>query len=229
MTDPTVPDTSTIADACATFDKFELWNKIPSSVKTFFGAGGGVLETPKSVPSPPDDNFVLLSASSPVHACQQAAEQLGYRPLVLSSSFAGESQALGAVFSSIAREVAAHGQPISRPCALIGGGETIVTMQGFEGLGGPNQEFALSGALELPTTCAAVVLGADTDGTDGPTDLAGAICDASTLARAKDRGIDLQRLLNHHNVTPVLEGLEDAILTGATGTNVNDLKLVLLS
>jgi glycerate-2-kinase len=229
ITDPTVPDTSSVEDARATFNKYALWNRVPPGIAAFLKPGGKVAETPKRLPWSPEHTRVLLSASSPADVAHRVARELGYTPIVLSTSFDGESQALGQTFSAIAREVASRGQPVAPPCALIGGGETIVKMDGFAGLGGPNQEFALAGACHLPAGRPAVLLGADSDGTDGPTEVAGALCDTSTLARAKARGIDLENALSRHDVTPALISLGDAIITGATGTNVNDLKLLLMA
>lgn len=228
ITDPTVPDTSTVADARATLDRYDLWERISPALRMFLGPAGDVRETPKALPWPAEYTQLLLSASSPADAARRAAESLGYRALVLSTSFEGESQSLGEAFAAIAREIALRGQPLAAPCALIGGGETIVRMNRFGGLGGPNQEFALAGACQLPSRCAAVILGADTDGTDGPTQVAGALCDLSALERAPALGIDVRQALHRHDVTPVLLGLDDAIVTGPTGTNVNDLKLLLL-
>jgi glycerate-2-kinase len=229
VTDPTVADTSTVADARATLDRFDLWERVPRAVADYLRPGGGVQETPKSLPWPPGYNVLLLSASSPAQIAQRVARELGYNPVLLSASFDGESRTLGETFAAIAREVAENSQPACTPCALIGGGETIVRMNGFGGFGGPNQEFALAGALQLPRDHPAVILGADTDGTDGPTQVAGALCDLSTLSRGESLGVSIAGALAGHNVTPALLKLDDVILTGATGTNVNDLKLLLLA
>jgi glycerate 2-kinase len=228
ITDPTVPDTSTIADARATFDKYNLWDRVSPNVKAFVAAGGGITETPKTLPWPQHHTITLLSSRSAVDAAQRAAEALGYRAMVLSSSFDGDSQALGQAFAAIAREIAYCGQPLLPPCAVIGGGETIVHMDGFAGMGGPNQEFALAGACHLPADRPSVILGADTDGTDGPTKIAGALCDATTVTRARELGVDIRDALVRHNASLALVQLGDAVLTGPTETNVNDLKLMLL-
>jgi glycerate-2-kinase len=228
ITDPTVADTSTLADARATFDKYALWDRIPSSVRAFFAPGGGATETPKTLPWPASHNILLLSAASAVQAAQRAAAALGYEVLVLSSSFDGESQALGQTFAAIAREIALRRRPVKTPCAVIGGGETVVTMSAFAGLGGPNQEFTLAAALRLPSTRDVVVLGIDTDGTDGPTQIAGGLCDSQTVRRALESNVDVRTALEQHRSTDALLRLGDAVDTGATGSNVNDLKLMLL-
>lgn len=228
VTDPTVADTSTIEDARKTFDRYSLWERVSPAIKQFLQPGGMVTETTKSLPWPSSHNIMLLSASSASEAARRAAEALGYQAIVLSSSFDGESQALGQNFAAIAREVILRDSPARRPCAIIGGGETIVKMNGFKGLGGPNQEFALAGALHLSETCEVVLLGADTDGTDGPTEIAGALCDSHTVRRAKELCVDIKQALDCHETTHALMMLGDAISTGPTGSNVNDLKLMLL-
>ena len=113
------------------------------------------------------------------------------------------------------------------PCVLIGGGETTVKIEGDAGKGGPNQEFAASAALGIETMANVVIVGLDSDGTDGPTDLAGAMVDGRSAPRARKLGIDLSASLKRHDVSPALEKIGDAIKTGATGTNVNDLKFIL--
>ena len=228
VTDPTVADTSTIEDARKTFDRYSLWERVSPAVRRFVEPGGKITETPKSLPWPTSHNIMLLSASSAAFSARRAAEALGYQAIVLSSSFDGDSQSLGQNFAAIAREVLLRDSPARRPCAIIGGGETIVKMNGFKGSGGPNQEFALAGALHLSKTCEVVMLGADTDGTDGPTEIAGGLCDSQTMRRAKELCVDIEQALDRHDVTHALMTLGDAISTGATGSNVNDLKLMLL-
>jgi glycerate-2-kinase len=140
----------------------------------------------------------------------------------------GESRELGGTFAAIAKEILLNQRPLKPPCVIIGGGETTVKITGEVGKGGPNQEFSLGAALWIDQIGEVVIIGQDSDGTDGPTDIAGGIVDNCTLERAGKLGIDIYAALNRHDVTPVLQKLEDAIVTGATGTNVNDLKLMLV-
>jgi hydroxypyruvate reductase/glycerate 2-kinase len=112
---------------------------------------------------------------------------------------------------------------------LIGGGETTVIVNGRAGQGGPNQEFAVGAALDLADVQGVVALGLDTDGTDGPSEYAGALADGCTLSIARAAGVDLYGALRDHNVSPALTSTGHALITGATGTNVNDLKLVLVA
>jgi glycerate-2-kinase len=140
----------------------------------------------------------------------------------------GESSELGRTFASISKEIVLSSRPIEPPCIIIGGGETTVKIGDKFGLGGPNQEFALSAACEIAGLDQVLVAGIDSDGTDGPTDFAGAIVDGGTLKRAQAAGIDVHASLKRHNVTPALQGLGDIVETGATGTNVNDLKMLMV-
>lgn len=157
------------------------------------------------------------------------ASELGFKTMILSTVLEGESTALGRTFAAIAREIISNQRPLNPPCAVIGGGETTVKIDSTAGEGGPNQEFSLAAAPGLDRIGNVVLVGIDSDGTDGPTDIAGGIVDNQTLARANDRGMDLFAALARHDVTPALKKLADEIETGATGTNVNDLKFMLIS
>jgi glycerate-2-kinase len=230
ITDPTVPDTSTLADARHTLDRYELWGAVPQSMKMFFAPSGPAQETPKHFSRTRQRDVLLLRAATACEAAARRGGELGLHSLILSTRFEGESRELGYTFGAIALEVARAQRPIAAPALLIGGGETTVHLNGaVAGIGGPNQEFAAAAALGLGGTPKALVLGIDTDGTDGPTDTAGAMIDGSTMAYARARGVDLRQELERHNVTPALLQLEEAILTGATGTNVNDLKFALIA
>jgi len=162
------------------------------------------METPKDLSNHRIHNFIIVAGDT---ACVAA---------------------LGRTFTAIAKEIIFNKRPISSPCVVIGGGETTVTLTGKYGLGGPNQEFALSSVLHFDDMENVVIVGFDTDGTDGPTKIAGAIVDSSSLERAKKLDISLREKLNQHNIVEVFEKMSDAIVTGSTGTNVNDLKLLLI-
>ncbi len=140
----------------------------------------------------------------------------------------GESKELGRTFAAIAGEILLNNRPLTLPCVVIGGGETTVKIDGEAGEGGPNQEFAVSAALSVEHIGNVVVVGLDTDGTDGPTEWAGAIADEGTASRVRKAGLDLFDRLRRHNVSPCLQRLGDVIRTGATGTNVNDLKIMVI-
>lgn len=214
---PTAPDPSTVADAQAVLDKYKIRVPVP------------LIETPK----PRDkvfrnvQNIVAGSNRLAIDAARKAAKKLGYRTLVLSSLIEGETREIARMHAAIAKEAQATGQPIKPPCCIISGGETTVTIQG-KGLGGRNQEFALAAALEIAGADGITIASAGTDGTDGPTDAAGAQADGATLARAQKLGLDAKACLANNDSYRFFEPLQDLIMTGPTGTNVMDLRLMLI-
>jgi glycerate-2-kinase len=229
ITDPTVPDTSTLADARETLSRYELWKRIPAGIADFLREGGPARETPKQARAGYCRNLLLLSASASCDGAARRGVELGLKPMILSTRFEGESQHLGGTFAAIALEVAQSSRPIGAPALLIGGGETIVRLgNGPVGSGGPNQEFAAAAAVALDGIGNMLIAGLDSDGTDGPCDIAGAMVDGGCMSRARLLGIDLRRELSNHNISNALTRLDDIILTGATGTNVNDLKFAIV-
>lgn len=230
ITDPTVPDTSSLTDARTTLDRYSLWESIPRSVAVFLREGGAAPETPKQLHRGRHHDVLLLGAAAACEGAARRGAQLGLQPMILSTRFEGESQELGNAFAAIAMEVARANRPVKPPALLIGGGETIVRLNGeAAGTGGPNQEFAVSAAIALDGIQNLVIAGLDSDGTDGPTEIAGAMVDGGTVNRARALGFDLRQLLKIHDTSAALSRMEDAILTGATGTNVNDLKFAIVS
>jgi len=230
ITDPTVPDRSTFRDAQDVLDKYSLWARLPEAVTSHLRQAATRHETIRA-----DElshlrvrTFLLARTDAACAGAEVAAGDAGIRSVLLSTLFEGESSALGRNLAAIARQIRLDGRPVAPPVILIGGGETVVTFGDAAGLGGPNQEFAVAAALEISGTPGIVVLGLDTDGTDGPTEYAGAIVDGSTASVADAAGIDLYASLARHDVTPALEAISHAVKTGPTGTNVNDLKLILV-
>jgi hydroxypyruvate reductase len=226
---PSVPDTSTFADAVGVFDRFALWEHVSSSVARRLRAGlaGRVAETPK--PGDPvfegTHSVVVGSNLLACKAAAAAAEQLGLRTLILTTFVEGEAREVGRVLAGVLREVAASGYPLKRPCLVVAGGETTVTIRG-QGRGGRNQELALSAALGLRGLEGVLLASIGTDGNDGPTDAAGAFVDGTTLDRAEAQGLDIQRYLVDNNSYTFFDRLGDLIRTGPTNTNVNDLYLL---
>src|ERR1019366_7948495 len=156
-------------------------------------------------------------------AAARAARQLGYRTLILSSTIEGETREIARMHAAIASEIAATGRPIRPPACIVTGGETTVTIRG-DGLGGRNQEFTLAAALDIAGLDRVVVFSAGTDGSDGPTDAAGAIADGATLARNPDARLYLDRNDSYH----YFQSLGDLVVTGPTNTNVMDVHLILV-
>jgi glycerate 2-kinase len=222
---PTAPDASTFADALAVFDRFDLRARVPKSVREKLEAGAE--ETPK--PGDPIfekvENLVVGSNQKALEAAAAKAKTLGYRTLILASTIEGETRDVARMHAAIARQIREYGQPLKPPACVISGGETTVTIRG-EGKGGRNQEFALAAAIDIAGLENTLILSAGTDGTDGPTDAAGAIADGKTCSRSK---IDAAQALAQNDSYPFFEKLGDLIITGSTGTNVMDLHLVLLA
>jgi len=228
---PTAPDASTFAVAHTVLDKYGLLDKAPRAVMERIEAGrrGEIPETPK----PGDDLFervqdlVVGSNALAVEAAAAEARRLGLRPLVLSTLIEGETRDVARMHAAIAREAVLSGRPVKPPVCLISGGETTVTLRG-DGLGGRNQEFVLAAAMDLAGLANVVVLSGGTDGTDGPTDAAGAIADGQTISRAGELGLDAAKLLANNDSYHFFEPLGDLVKTGPTNTNVMDVRLVLV-
>ena len=227
---PTAPDASTFADALAVLGKYAVLDRVPAAVRERLesGARGEIAETPK--PADPAfqraRNLVVGSNRLAVAAAAEKARAVGYRPLVLSTTIEGETREVARVHAAMAREVLTSGRPVRPPACLISGGETTVTIRG-DGLGGRNQEFVLAAAVEITALPGVVVLSGGTDGSDGPTDAAGAIADGQTLARAARLGLDPAAHLARNDSYRFFDPLGDLIRTGPTGTNVMDVRLVL--
>jgi len=228
---PTVPDGTTFADCLNILDNYSLADKIPPAVLDHLkkGARGEVEETPKA--GDPaftrTQNLIVGSNIQALLAAEEKAKDLGYNCLILSSSIEGETREIARMHAALAREILASGHPVRRPACLISGGETTVTIHG-RGLGGRNQEFALAAAAALDGLTDVVVLSGGTDGTDGPTDAAGAIADGATVGRARALGLEAADYLRKNDSYHFFEPLGDLLMTGPTLTNVMDLRLVLV-
>ncbi|MFC7172433.1 MOFRL family protein [Haloplanus litoreus] len=140
----------------------------------------------------------------------------------------GESRDVATCLAAVAREASTHGRPVDPPCVLLSGGETTVRVGSDAGEGGPNQEFALQSAVALADDPSITTLALGTDGTDGPTDVAGGLVDQTTVSRLAAAGLDAEAHLRRHDSTAALRAVGDAVETGSTGTNVMDLRLTLV-
>jgi glycerate 2-kinase len=228
---PMSPDSSTFARCMEVIDKYKLGSSIPPAVRERLekGAAGELEETPKSAdpvfagvhPDIIGSNYLALQGAA------KAAARLGYNSLILTSFLQGEAREAARAISALAREVKHSGQPLAPPCCLILGGETTVTIHG-EGLGGRNQELALAAALDIEGMKGVLILSAGTDGTDGPTDAAGAFVTGDTIKKAAQKGIFPMNYLNNNDSYHFFEALGDLIKTGPTNTNVMDLILVMV-
>ncbi len=227
---PTVPDPGTFQDAMAIVDHYGIRDRLPERVIHHLrrGVAGEIPESPKASAAcfARTQNLIVGSNRQCVQAARKEAEARGYHTLILSSLMEGETRDVARVHGAMGREILATGHPAPVPACLISGGETTVTLKGG-GRGGRNQEFALSAALDIAGAKNIVILSGGTDGTDGPTDAAGAIADGHTTSRARSCGMDPRRHLVENDAYPLFERLGDLLLTGPTNTNVMDLRLVL--
>ncbi|MEE4262716.1 MAG: glycerate kinase [Desulfobacteraceae bacterium] len=228
---PAVPDTSTFDDTSKILGKYAIWDRVPPSVRHRVERGlqGDVEDTPKAGDAAFKLCFSKLVGTN-IQALKAAglkAEELGYRALILSSTVEGEAREVVKVLTAVAREVQGSGNPVPAPACILCGGETTVTIRG-DGKGGRNQEFVLASALAIDGMQSVVVLAGGTDGSDGPTDAAGAIADGTTLARARAKGLDPFDYLRRNDAYHFFQSLEDLIITGPTRTNVMDVYMVLV-
>jgi glycerate 2-kinase len=225
---PTVPDRSTFADAATILDKYKLWERVPVEI------ANRIRDAKSETPKPGDpvfrhvQNVIVGSNRLAVNAAAEKARELGYHTLVLSTFIQGETRDVARMHAAIAKEIRASGRPIRAPACLISGGETTVTIRG-NGTGGRNQEFALAAAIDIEGLPSVAILSAGTDGTDGPTDAAGAIATGETLARASKHGLDAAAFLADNDSYHFFEALGGLIKTGPTNTNVMDVRLILVS
>ncbi|WP_255148673.1 glycerate kinase type-2 family protein [Halorarius halobius] len=220
---PLAPDSTTYADALAVLDRYGI---DAPAVREHLQAGvdGDREETPK--PGDPAfdrvNTYVLAGGRTAVDAAASVARDRGYAPLVLSTRIEGEAREAGRFHAAVAAEARASGDPVDPPAVLLSGGETTVTVRG-EGKGGPNLEFALAAALDVPE--GVVAASVDTDGRDGSTGAAGAVVDAETV----DDVAAARAALADNDALGYLSEREVLVETGATGTNVNDLRVLVVA
>jgi glycerate 2-kinase len=227
---PTTPDPSTYRDAIAIMKRRRIWTKAPASIRRHLQRGeyGDVSETPK----PGAARFrrvqheIIGNNEMALVAAAQAAQHAGLRTVLFSTPLVGEASRAGTTFASLAERFSEGKEIVRRPYCIVAGGETTVTVTG-RGKGGRAQEFAAAAAYEIAGLHKTWIAAIGTDGTDGPTDVAGAVVSGSTLDQAKRKGVILRRALTQHNTYPALHALKSHIVTGPTGTNVNDLYLLL--
>lgn len=221
---PTAPDSSTFATALAVLDKYGLRDRVPASVRRRLELGEGETPKPGNALFRSVENVIVGSNQKSLEAAAKAAKALGYRTMILASTIEGETRDVARMHAAIARQIRTAGQPLKPPACVISGGETTVTIRGT-GKGGRNQEFALAAAIDIGGLKDTLIMSVGTDGTDGPTDAAGAIADGDTVRRSRRNAPE--SLLNHDSY-PFFEYLHDLVITGPTGTNVMDLHLILV-
>jgi hydroxypyruvate reductase len=229
---PTVPDAGTFHDCLEILQGRGIRDSTPAAVRALVEAGirGEVPETPKA-----GDpifagvrNLIVGSNGMALEASRARAEEMGYETVLPPGLEDGEAREVARTHVALAREIQERRESGDRPACILSGGETTVTLRG-DGRGGRNQEFALAAALAMEGMEGAVVLSGGTDGTDGPTDAAGALADGETVRRARSMGMEARSHLAANDSYPFFRCLDDLLMTGPTFTNVMDLRVVLLA
>lgn len=222
---PTIPDHTTRTDALDIVAQYRL--DLPAAMIAHLNSPAADAPRPDDPAFARNEQHIIASAGVSLQAAADAARIHGVTPHILSDSIEGEARDVALVHAAIAREIAQHDRPFSRPVVLLSGGETTVTVRGKGGRGGRNGEFALALALAIdghPITA----LAADTDGIDGSGTNAGAFADGTTARRLRTAGVDGRALLAGNDSLTGFETVGDVFTTGPTGTNVNDFRAILI-
>jgi glycerate-2-kinase len=227
---PTVPDTTTFKDAINVLKKYNVWDAVPESVRTFLlnGERGLIDETPKSNDQSfkKAHNYIIGNNRIACFAAMNELKRAGLNTILLTSQIEGEARNIGLMIGAIAKEIISSNNPVQRPAGLIIGGETTVTVTG-RGIGGRNQEICLASALRISGLKGVAVASISTDGIDGPTDAAGAIVDGNTIFHSELKGLDAEKYLHNNDSYSFFKEIGDLIYTGPTGTNVNDISILI--
>ena len=223
---PTVKDPSTFYDAYKILTRYDLWDKIPESVRDHILLGiKGLREETLKEDLPNVYNFIIGGVSLACESAAKKARELGLEPYILTTTLEGEAKDTGLVLGSIIEEIYHHDRPFKKPCVIICGGETTVTIRGEAGKGGPNQEVALSITRKIKGLRNTAFLSIDTDGTDGPTDAAGGLVDSYTYDELMKKNIDVEEYLSKHDAYNALRNVNALVFTGPTNTNVNSIMI----
>jgi len=230
---PTVSDTTSFSDAKRVLMNHDVWDDAPSSVRSYLERADILQETPKAADFEKAgvraQHFVFAENRMLCQAAEKRSSELGLNVATVSTNIEGEAKEVGVVLACIAREIEKSERPFKPPCVLVASGETTVTIKGEHGEGGRNQELALAAALKIAGSKRITIASIGTDGSDGPTDIAGAIADGYTLENAMRVGIDSLECLKMHDSSNVFRNVNGAIYTGNTGTNLMDLMIVHIS
>lgn len=226
---PTAPDKTTYSDALMVLGKYRLQDESPRAIIEVLqkGANGLIPETPKEGDRifENTENIIIGSNRIALDAAKQKAESLGSQTEIISSEVTGEAREVGKWLADIA--LSKRSNSSNRLNCLISGGETTVTVKGI-GMGGRNMELALSFAMEIEGIDGITLLSAGTDGTDGPTDAAGAVVDGQTVLKAKNIGLNPDEYLNNNDSYNLFKKIDELLITGPTGTNVMDIQIMVI-
>jgi glycerate-2-kinase len=228
---PTVPDSSTFEEAVKILKRYDIWKKIPGSIKKVLSEGekGLIDETPKKG-DPIFEKVHNVVIGNNRLACQATIKTMkksGLNTMFLSSFLEGEAREVGTALAALAKEVLASGNPLPPPVGIVVGGETTVTVTG-RGKGGRNQELALAAALRIEGLDKVVIASVSTDGVDGPTDAAGALVDGETMRHSKGLGLEAGMFMKNNDSYEFFSRVGGLIYTGPTGTNVNDVTMIIV-
>jgi glycerate 2-kinase len=221
---PTVADATTCADALAVLDRYKV--PVPDAVRRVLVSGDGESIKPGD-PRLSNDVRIIATPQLALEAAARVAKAAGYATCILGDSLEGEARDVGKVMAGIVRQVVLRGQPLARPCVLLSGGETTVTLKG-KGKGGRNVEFLLSLGIALEGLPGVHALAGDTDGIDGALEVAGACLGPDTLHRAFDLGLSPRASLDDNDAHTFFSALGDSVITGPTLTNDNDFRAILV-
>jgi glycerate 2-kinase len=222
---PTVPDIGNRQDALALIDAYRM--SLPDAVMAHLKSSAADGLEPSDPRFTKDQVHVVASAAVSLEAAAAEARRHGIEALILSDSIEGEARDVASVHAAIAREIATRNRPFAKPVLLLSGGETTVTLRA-KGKGGRNSEFLLSFALGINGVAGIHAVAADTDGIDGSEDNAGAFADGHTVERMRKAGVDAKSMLMQNNAWTAFQAIDDLLVTGPTGTNVNDFRAILI-
>ncbi|HVH15768.1 MAG TPA: glycerate kinase [Candidatus Angelobacter sp.] len=226
---PTAPDPTTYHDAMLVLQKYDLWSRIPTKACKIIadGVAGSIPDTPKKENRAFNHvhNLIVGNNRQSCSAAAAAMKKAGYKTEILSTQITGEAREVGRIFGSIARDLRENSMPFAPPVAIVAGGETTVRVQG-KGIGGRNQELVLAAAVSIGGSDRVVVGAFGTDGIEGQTDAAGALADGRTVTRGRKLGMNADEYLRNNDSYHYFSRLKDLVVTGPTGTNVNDIMIL---
>ncbi|WP_295912746.1 glycerate kinase [uncultured Bartonella sp.] len=223
---PTVADWSTREDALKLVKQYHI--DLPPKAVSLLNSPAADAPKPDNPAFDKNAAYIVASAATSLEAASAHARKAGWNAVILSDSIEGEARDIALMHAAMAREIALKNRPFEKPVVMLSGGETSVTIGGEHGKGGRNSEFLLSFSIAIEGESSITALAADTDGRDGSEDNAGAFCDGNSCSRLKQQGLDPATFLVRHDAWTAFDMLDDLLVTGPTGTNVNDFRAILI-
>lgn len=223
---PTVADWSTREDALKLVKQYHI--DLPPKAVSLLNSPAADAPKPDNPAFDKNAAYIVASAATSLEAASVHARKAGWNAVILSDSIEGEARDIALMHAAMAREIALKNRPFEKPVVMLSGGETSVTIGGEHGRGGRNSEFLLSFSIAIEGESSITALAADTDGRDGSEDNAGAFCDGNSCSHLKQQGLDPATFLVRHDAWTAFDMLDDLLVTGPTGTNVNDFRAILI-